>query len=376
MTDHRDEPDDETGDDPDLRSLLDSLGIREERPDAAPMNRNGDLEPAAAMLARIVAKPKDVPRRGQPPARRPVASRWRGAYLAVAGLTAVIVAIVWVVFTPGTRITPMATAQTPAVLRFSQVRSGQVPASGAPAAAPLDRLAAAATSSASSAPSSLPVQHLEIDAWYSSTDPAGPGAPARSVLIPTHRDSYLSPDGTLRAVERRGPPLDADGRVSRLPGGWDRQPVVSDETTDTDRPADYPDTLPRQLGKLGRVLAPPADCADTRGGCLLSAVTDLYSNFVVPPDLAGALWRLLADEPTVTFLGTTTDRVNRPALAFTAASLTEGQQLVVLADPATGAYLGAETILVAPSPDLGFRPPAVIEFSSLLTAERIAAGPR
>lgn len=375
-----DNPSGDPSDDPELRSLLDSLGITSDGPGVAPSSRDEDIERAEMTLARIVAQPKDRPTAVAPRTdkrRRTPAPSWarrRRTSLAAAALAVVLAVVVWIVFTPGTTDRQTAFAQTPAMLHFSQVRSHEVPTTGAPAADQLRLLAEKVQGAPRTPSAALPVQHLEIEAWYSSTEPAKAGAPPKSVLIPTHRDSYLFPNGDLRAIERRGTPLDADGKVSKVAGGWNHQPLLSDETINisSSRPANYPDKLPLSLNRLGKVLAPPADCAPTRGGCLLSAVTDLYSNFVIDPDLSTALWRLLAAEPSITYLGTTTDRLDRPALAFSAASLTKGQQIIVLVDGATGQYLGYETILVKPSPDLGFVPPAVLEFSSLVQAQRIA----
>ena len=48
------------------------------------------------------------------------------------------------------------------------------------------------------------------------------------------------------------------------------------------------------------------------------------------------------------------------------------QRILILIDPTTGQYLGSETLLVRPSQDLGFKPPAVTEFIAIVGSSRIA----
>jgi hypothetical protein len=191
-------------------------------------------------------------------------------------------------------------------------------------------------------------------------------------LIPRHLEVYQFEDGTRRSIERRGAALDARGRITDQPGSWTTVAPKTDETFPNDLGANYPKTLAGSVAGLRQQLAPADACGKTAGGCMLSAVTDLYAGYVVDPSTTARIWRLLATEPTIKTLGTTTDRLGRRADVFVADALDPSQRILILGDPETGRYLGSETILVRPSPDLGFDPPAVTQFTAIVDSTRIS----
>lgn len=356
-------------DDTELRELLASIGVTESLvvPDEL---TDADTEQIQSVMTRIRSLP---PEEGAPaaPRERP---RWRWqvarpARLGIAAALSVLVGVVLVVQPWGAA---PALAQTPAMLHFANVRAGEIPAVGDPAAALLEDLAVRAGSLPELA--DLPVQRIELDAWWASTEPATEDAGPQSALIPVKQVSYVLPTAERRMIEHRGEPLDADGRPVQHELDWLSEPPVMDEIYAIDPPmgVDYPESLPQSSADLVELWAPEDGCATTRGGCLLSEVTTLFELFAVPPDVTARVWQTLATEPSITSLGETVDRHGRTALVLTSASINPREQVLVLIDPESGQYLGSESILIAPDENFGFEPPAVVSFTSLVSAERVA----
>ncbi|RNL60587.1 hypothetical protein EFK50_19930 [Nocardioides marmoriginsengisoli] len=358
-------------DDPELRKLLDSIGLHE---NVVPESDPESTARAQAMLGRILEQPRG---RGQgrrfvrPDLRLRVGGRRTVLGLLAAGVACAVIAIALVVVEPGAGPRPAA-AETPPMLTFSGVDGDHLPGAGAPARALLENLAGRAEGQPPAA--DLPVQRVVLDAWWSSTDPADRDRGPATVLVPRHVEVYQLPDGTRRSIERRGRPLDADGRATDQPGSWSAVPSTTDETFTNDLGADYPGTLPESVPALRKLLAPPYGCGGVAGGCLLGAVNDLFTGYVVAPSVTARLWRLLATEPTITTLGTTKDRLGRDAVVLVADATDPTQRTLVLIDPDTGRYLGSESILVKPNKDLGFKPPAVVAFTALASADRVEQG--
>jgi len=299
---------------------------------------------------------------------RPASRRtwWRiGAVVAAA---AVVVAIVIGMVRTGP--TPVAQAGTPPLLSFHDVDPGTLPTTGTDAAGPLHDLAARARSL--SGPGDGPVQHLVFDAWWASTGEEDGDTETQSAVVPLEHEIYLLPDGTYRSIERRGTPLDQQGRIDPE-AGWAQGPAVTDESIrDASRPADLADTLPTDPAALSQRFAAdddPTTCAD--GGCLLDEALSVLGRYAVTPALTAALWEALADDDSVSYLGTTRDRLGRTAEAFMSPGLDRHSQRLLFIDPATGAYLGDETVLTSQSEAWSFTPPAVIEFNALVDVGRI-----
>ncbi len=296
------------------------------------------------------------------PMRRSVV---RGLLLAA---VAAAVALVFVIAQPP-RTLPPTHAVTPPLLAFDGARPGTVPAQGRPAAGVLDGLAERVAHQP--APADLPVQHVTLSAWFSSTGDDATGA-LKSVLEPVERESWFQPDATMRVREQRGRPLDADGRLDRI-AGLVGTSVADESFASPDPGPGYAAALPTDPTRLAKRFARiynPADCP-ARGECLIREVTDLYGNYVVSPELASALWRVLAMEPSITYLGETRDRIDRRAAAFTTPTADGTAQKLLLISPATGTYLGEEEILVKPNEGYAFKPPAVVTFSALVSSARV-----
>ncbi|MFT4081756.1 MAG: CU044_5270 family protein [Nocardioides sp.] len=345
--------------DPELRNLLDSIGLRATHVPASPTQDLLDQARAQRDLDAITSK-RHIPKRR--------IRRWCGRG-AIGLVMAAAIALVCYLVLPSTS-TPAA-AQTPPMLSFSgaeKTTAGGL--HGVPAANTLAELAAHAA--AQNPPADLPVQRIEQYAWWAATE-SEHGTTTTTVLVPVERTTYLLPNGKMRDIEHRGEPLDRHGQISRATGSWQSSPRAADETFDTGQPANYPETLPTDPAKLVRALAPRNGCADARGDCLLNALANIYTTYVVAPSVSQALWRATARLPDIETLGTTTDRLGRHAIALTAPAPSTGQQIIVLADPQTGSVLGSETILTKPNKDFTFSPPAVVAFTALLDSQRVAA---
>lgn len=335
-----------------LRDLLHAAGVKPSVPEDTPESSSR----AEWQLERILRQSRS------PQRRRAVAA---GVGLAAAGIVVALVIATGTVPPP----TPPAAAATPPLLTFSVAdRHGPDASHGRPARTQLLKLAEAAEHLPAQGPG--PVGHVELDAWWS-TNELGDAAQVTSNLIPQHLEQWRTPDGRVRQVTKLGPALTSKGRLDDNIA-WDEVPVQSDDTFPGAKPP-WGERIPTDSGELRHVLTgdDEPECASSSGGCLMRDAIDMQYNYVVPPRSLAALWIAMADEPTITYLGTTTDRLGRAAVGFTAPSPDGVSRLIVLADPATGAWLGDETVLVEPSPAFGFSPPAVTAFTALVTADRI-----
>ena len=350
---------DQVNDDPELRALLDSIGVEPIRPGTVALDV---VERASAerMLVRILAE-KNTPEHARS-LRRRTARR-----LLLAGLVSAIVGTALVVV-PWTGTRP-AVADTPPLLNFSLVKDRQFPATGRDARRVLNSLAEHARGQR--APVALPVQNIELEGWWASSSLGHKDTAAQTAVVPVRSSIYLLPTGDRRTIERRGTPLDKHGRVTRRPN---HEKPTSDTTTtlDPSRGPNFPQTLPADARKLRQLLAPSQSCGSNRGACLLKEVSELHNNYVVDPELRARLWIMLMKEPTVTTLGKGIDRLGRQVVALTSPSLTPDDQFIILAAPETGDYLGSETILIKSNTAFDIKPPAVIEFTALVSSRRVA----
>lgn len=298
--------------------------------------------------------------------------------VAVVGLAAAALVFAFVLFDlPGQRatITPPAAA-TPPLLPINGMSAEGIPESGEPAAPHLERLAELA---AEQPPGRAgPVQHVRTVGWgATNAEQPFPEDEPVGVLIPQITDTYFLPDGRFRTTEQFGAPLDQDGRPTDKIGHWTYDDPASDYVLSRRQPGpDYAKGLPTDdPAALAGALMGPVPCVEYIGGCLLEEVESLYGAYVLAPDVRSALWLALAEEPSITYLGRTQDRLGRDAEVFTALSYRGNHQILAFADPKTGAWLGSELILIRPLPGVAFDPPAVIEFTSIELSLREANRP-
>lgn len=312
------------------------------------------------------------------PVRPAVHSRNWGHRALLAAAVVAVVAIGWgaqVVF----RSAPAAAAGAPTMLRYSIAGPGSV--ASAPSAADVLLTAARHAAALSPAEHVGDVQYVARYGWLSSGRGDGDKTIAFEVN-PTLTQWWLTPDGGVRLDESRLAPLDLNGQLT------DEAPTApARDTSDTGAPGTFDPGLAERL-PTGSVTALRAALIATQAGlpcgqdawwqahCLVHAVQDTYDRYVVSPVLASAMWRVLAGVGDVHSLGTTTDRLGRPAIAVAlppepGEPSQEVAVLLVAAD--TGAYLGNETVMLRDA-SMGIDKPTVVSFNEL-TATRWVAAP-
>lgn len=359
---------DQNRDDLELRRLLDSIGLAPEY--SVPTSLTAEeRRRAEQMRQRILKRINEAG--GTDMAESDKRVRW-GSWVARSVVAAALALIMTVaVVGPWRGEGGTAAAMTPALLTFSGVEPGTLPDTGIPADADLAELARLARKLPK--PADLPVHNIELDAWWSASAPADETTDARSVLVPVRASHFVLPDGDFRSIERRGLPLDADGLVVDPPDWAEIAPISDSEfALDPGRGPEFPETLPTTIDDLRTALAPPDECAEMLSECLVNSIIELHTTYVLTPELVSNLWSVLQGMSDITVLGTTTDRLNRPALALRAPSAGGRERTVILADPTTGALLGYERVLMEPDPNVGFNPPAVLSFTAVVDSRRIA----
>lgn len=288
--------------------------------------------------------------------------------LATAAAAALVVAMVVHPWQDDHQASAGRRSTTPAMADFSLVSfsTGADSLGGEPAAAALAGLARAAEAHAPAG--SGPVQHVRLNGWFLDEQ-----ASRTTTLVATVTDRYFLPDGSLRSLERRGQPLDDAGRVD------DPDPVgvVRTDETEPGPPVgpSYAQHLPTDPAALVTALVPDRTECPVLATCLTESILQLGYTWVLTPDLEAALWRTLEGRAGVTYLGDTRDRLGRPAVGFAVAARDAARQTVLYADPATGALLGSEEVLLRVGPaqeGLVSTTPAVVSFTALADSARVS----
>lgn len=188
-------------------------------------------------------------------------------------------------------------------------------------------------------------QYLVTSGWSTATV----GDENATAIRPFKREFWIAEDGSALAIESQGDALLPDGTLDPSPA----VPSI-DGASDVFPPGALdeilygfsrePDLLREQLLE-GR----EPECRQEEGmaWCLMEAIANHAVTYVVPADLNGTFWRMLAETPHVYLLGETSDRMGRPAVAIASLPVEtsfETTVLVLLADPSTGRILGRERI--------------------------------
>lgn len=306
-------------------------------------------------------------------------SRSGGATWRRTGLIAATIAVL-AVFGASTdfiRPTPAAAAGTPAMLRYtllSEVDASTV--ASAPSAH--DPLIYAAQSVPVDAAQGIGgVQYVSSYGWLS--DMRVDAQANTAVIYPTFTQWWLSGSGAVRLDERREPPLALDGRLTASDSEADAMSNTSETNPSGTVPPDVAKELPTDVEPLRAALIasqvglPCTQSSWWRAECLVVAIQAIYQQYVVPPQLAAAMWRVLADEPELRYLGETTDRLGRAATAIAlppAPGQPVEQTTVLLISTETGSYLGSETITHLDF-NAGITHSTVTGFVELLTSRRV-----
>lgn len=309
--------------------------------------------------------------------RVPATAPWRR----VALVAATVVALVVITGIGGVfRGAPAAAAGAPAMLSYGDLRD--VDASNiesAPSAHDVLLSAAALVAVSADSQGAGGVQYVSSYGWLSDVR-VGTQSDSR-LIYPTFTQWWLDADGAVRLDERREPALTADGQLIASVSEANAMSDTSETNPPGTVPPDMAKELPADVEPLRAALVGPQaglPCGENswrRAECLVSAIQTIYQQYVVSPQLASAMWRALATEPEIRYLGSTTDRLGRAATAV-ALPPEPGQPVeqttVLLVSPDTGEYLGNETITLHDL-GVGITRPTVTGFVELLTSRRVAS---
>lgn len=294
-----------------------------------------------------------------------------GVSIAAATLIAVTVIQPW--------SSPEAAAGTPTPLGYEFADAQDIAfAPGQDPHAPLLDLSGAAAENGD-IPKTGQVQHVVTDNWFAAFDDEADDPSA--AVIPTVVETWLSDDGSHRAIERRGEALKADGRGLPNNGDWETFAPTSDDS----QPAGSIDAnllsgLPKAGKDLDAALLRMNGCGESSPGperarCLMNQMDEYTSTYVVPARVSSALWSMLSEQDGLRFLGTVRDRAGREGIGI---SLTppdrKNYRFVFIASLETGKLLGIEEILIRSDPKLDLKAPAVTRFTAFLTSEYAAEG--
>jgi hypothetical protein len=270
--------------------------------------------------------------------------------------------------------TPVAQASTPPILDYEFAEAARV--ADAPGVDPADTLEqlALAAERARSGTSASAVLHVVIEGWSIDTD-FDPDPD--STITPTRTENWLHPDGSFRTRAHLGEPLTADGRGVPRGGRLDRGTTFSEEETEPagSRDADFFADMPTTVDGVRDALLDDIECLDRERGqerswCLTDQIVNLSQTYVIPSDVMAGIWRMLAQEEGIRSLGTVKDRTGREAVALS--FIWDGApeyRAILLADPATGQFVGYERLLVKPSSSSPVKPPAIEEFFAIVASE-------
>ncbi|WP_407342243.1 CU044_5270 family protein [Pengzhenrongella phosphoraccumulans] len=320
-----------------------------------------EREQAAGLLHRVLAQ------NGPPRRRSPV------------GLAAVLVLLL--VLGAGyalMRTAPPAAAGAPRALRYSVASPVELAAAPSATISLLAMARAADTAPAASHTGTGTVQYVADYGWLLAVDVTATAT--TTTIYPTMTQRWTSPDGSVRVDQRRTGALKLDGTVSD-----DASISVENQSSDAVGAGTVDAALAGQLpletdalrtDLLDRYESLPCEESDAwTTQCLLTAIQEIYSQYVVPPALSASLWRVLAYEPGVKDLGTTDDRLGRRAHAIAVQAPDDPLVTVVtvlLIDPGTGALLGSETVTVHDGRS-GAAKATVTAFTSLTTSAWVDA---
>lgn len=218
--------------------------------------------------------------------------------------------------------------------------------------------AAATAARAEPAPGTGPIQHVTSYGWLKSSTDDDP-----LQLVPTMTSSWLMPDGSARIAQQRSRPLHDDGTLETSPPGGTS--AVDDLPAGAHDPS-LAQSLPRDPATVVSAVQEAfsgagANCTESTV-CQVAALKALWATYVVPPDLAAAIWEALANDQSMHSLGATVDRLGRPVLAVAYAPDARSVE-VLLISAETGQLSGTESISL--DPDVVDEPPAVTSFTAL-----------
>lgn len=313
------------------------------------------------LLEDVVA---DDAARGELPGRMPASPRrprlWRS--IAVAATAAATAAVLVVTGLGDGGDDDVVHAATPPVLNGAM-------GTGEPAEPQLRELAVAAAT----APREAPVSAIRTETWRLAISVRGEGASpsVTSAVVPVLHERTFGDDGTVHLREVRGEPQFPGEEYRRA---WDSEGHPDPEGTvllDRTVPARslesaYPARLAADPARLRSQLLSASPGTPEPGAALLRALHEVRAERPVPAATRQAALTMLADEPGLRYLGETTDRADRPALAFATDGTDTGisRRHVLLLSPRDGRILGYEEVATGgDARSLDVEPPAVVAYT-------------
>lgn len=341
-----------------LRSIL---GVDPDDASATVVSHSDEL-----ILGRILAGDVKSPAARPRQYRFPVLAR-----IAVASVVVAAIVLAGIAFQAG-RATPA--SATPPLLSYSVASVDDVIAGSAPSAS--DSLRMIADASRSIAPvAGHGSQRISSYAWYLTTSVDEDGH-ATIELAPTFQTTTIGPDGSFENTELRAPALAIDGTVID-PDHYPTGGAISMDSlpAGTSDPS-YPTSLPREPEALRLALIAAQGGTELCGAssqaeaaCFYNAAVDLFTRYVVPSDLASALWRTLGANDAFVDMGVTTDRLGREGHAVSVPPNPDAadQVQILIIDPLTSQLLSWEQVSVS-TPELDATGPTVTGFQAIVSS--------
>ncbi|MFI6280084.1 CU044_5270 family protein [Streptomyces sp. NPDC050988] len=309
---------------------------------------------ASAQLGAILSTGRTVPK-GQPPRPR----RW---ILASAGVATAMTALI-VVVDPFSTTSQPAYAMTPEPLRYEH--------STRSAGEALEEIAQRIEGIRDNRPAAWSSEHFVTEGWSLST--SIDGTQVTSAVIPEHRETWEKADGssqwtarTLRPQfqnEEQRKTWENAGSVGKDPKTWSDSSEPS--KTSNAEPPSTPGGMKEWLAAGHASLSP--DLA-------FEVIPERFRDHVFSPAQRAALLRVLKETEGIVYEGTVEDRAKRTGEAFSLTTDSSGlpNKRTLVFDSSTGDLFAYEEELTTDAGKLNVKAPAVIDYTTFLTAERIA----
>jgi hypothetical protein len=224
------------------------------------------------------------------------------------------------------------------------------------------------------------VQHISRYSWLSETVGDADGN-TTTMVYPTADELWVGPDGSARTLQRRAAAVRYDGQVDTTAPESEAGPLSGDDffpgtmnpSVAAELPTD-PDGMESAL--LAHMPQEYAENPDYHDTVLVESAADLARTYIVPQDVASAMWTVLSDAPTIQLLGDTTDRLGRPGVAVAIPdSLWKESGVeavtVLIISPTDGQLLGTETVMLT-NPMLDVDEPTVTGFTTVTSRQWVA----
>lgn len=184
---------------------------------------------------------------------------------------------------------------------------------------------------------------VETNSWFMGT--AVSGGKSSSVITPEVDQTWFAPNGKSRVLTREGRPVVAAVGSKATLRALEHGRRASSERYGAQAFDPFVGRLSLEPAVLKRELLR----ADPGGQSIAKRLFDTISMLqhqIVSPRLDATMWRVLATESDVRYLGKVTDRAGRAgvAVAFTKAP---GEREVLIISPTTGQLLGWEDIFLS-----------------------------